>query len=692
MIYLRKERPIWLDINTQVENIHTFYTSVKNFSDTNFDQQEINLLNKGLKFNPIINNNKFNIKNLELLAAESETVLQSLNIENKESVRDEIKNLLRNQKTNFSHHNNIPNGNFDHKLIKSIQQKLKNNNLILSKADKGNCIVIMNRSDYDEKVLKFISDNNIEKSNVKLNPFINKVKNSLKNSTHLLDKPKLLSLNPDFSLIPRLYGLLKIHKSNNFEEMPIRPVVAFNNSPTYNLAKYLNSFLKDIYKDYFTHTVLNNVDLANKIKDIYVDNSYMLVSFDVSNLFTNIPRNEVVDLIKEKIVLDNNFTDEQVIELLNLLNICLEQNFFSFNGDIYCQNEGLAMGSPLSPILADIFMHNFETSFIVNNPIFKNFLIYYYRYVDDILILWSGNLQDLHEFASHLNTLHSTIKFTIELENENKQLNFLDLTISVTDNKHTFDIFRKPTDTGVVIDNQSNHPYQHKVAAFHCYIERILKIPLSTESFNRELMIIKQIASNHNFQHNLINKILTKKRNRITSNLTYINNPLPNTIANNNKKYFPLTYIGPVSYRIANIFNNHCNIAFKTSNSLNKYLVHNKDKIPLLDKCGVYKLNCNDCNSIYVGRTFRNFKTRLKEHLRCFRLQTGFSQFAEHLLDENHTFNENTGFEVLHLANKGGLLNNLESLEILRYIKSNTVNSLNSQVTSDSTSTFSVLL
>lgn len=560
----------------------------------------------------------------------------------------------------------------------------------MSKADKGNCIVVMNRLDYNEKVLNFLIDNNIEKSNIKLNSFINKTKKCLKQSFHLLDQSTIQKMNPDFCLLPRLYGLLKIHKSDNFQDMPIRPVVSFINSPTYNLAKHLNSLLKDIYKQDFIYTVRNNIELTDKIKNIRVENSFKLASLDVTNLFTNIPRKEVLDLIKQKITDANHMLDDQIKELINLLNLCLEQNFFSFNGETYYQNEGLAMGSPLSPILADIFMHNFESTYIIKNQKYKNNLIYYYRYVDDILILWSGTTIDLMEFVTYLNTLHQTIKFTAELENDQKQINFLDLTISIKNNNHYFEIFRKPTHTGVIIDNSSNHPFQHKSAAFHSYIERILKIPLSTESFNRELKIIKQIAYHHNFNPTLIDNILTKKQNKITANLTYIVEPPINNITNN-EKYFPLTYIGPVSYKIANIFNNHCNIAFKPLNSLNRFFVQNKDKIPLLDKCGVYKLKCNDCNSIYIGRTYRNFKTRLKEHLRCLRLNTGFSHFAEHLLTENHNFNQETGFEALHLASKGNLLNNLESLEILRYSKSNTENSLNTQVQFDSTCTFSVL-
>lgn len=394
----------------------------------------------------------------------------------------------------------------------------------------------------------------------------------------------------------------------------------------------------------------------------------------------------MVSLVNERLF-DSEYTDIEILDIINLLTTCLEQNFFNFNNETYIQKTGLAMGSPLSPILADIFMHSLESYHILHNNPFTSHIQYYYRYVDDILILWSGPVNLLPEFLGYVNSIHTTIKFTLETQDENRSLNFLDLNIKLSDNKHSFDIFRKPTHTGVVIDNTSLHPISHKLAAFNCYINRVLNIPLSQENYNKEILIIKQIASNHNYNSTLIDTLLTKRLNKNIQNAVYINQP---TTTPTNLPYRSLTYIGPVTHRISNCFNHFYHISLKSSNSVEKLLVNNKDKINPLDRCGVYKLSCNTCNATYIGCTYRNFKTRLKEHVRCLSSTSGFSHFAKHLTENNHSFDNS--LKILHLMGKGKLLNNLESLEILKDAKNPNTLSLNAQLQFESTLTFSVII
>ena len=81
----------------------------------------------------------------------------------------------------------------------------------------------------------------------------------------------------------------------------------------------------------------------------------IMVSFDVSNLFTCVPVNEALKEVKK--FLDNS---EAATELLRLMQLCTSQNYFSFDDKLYRMNEGLAMGCPLSPLLADIFMNSWE--------------------------------------------------------------------------------------------------------------------------------------------------------------------------------------------------------------------------------------------------------------------------------------------------------------------------------------------
>lgn len=109
--------------------------------------------------------------------------------------------------------------------------------------------------------------------------------------------------------------------------------------------------------------------------------------------------------------------------------------------------------------------------------------------MDDIIVCFNGTTRELERF---INSLHPNIKFTSEIE-EHNSINFLDVTITRNNNKLNFSIFHIPTHT-ITIYNTSFHPFQHNLAADNSMVHRLLSIPMSDESFNKELIIIKQIA------------------------------------------------------------------------------------------------------------------------------------------------------------------------------------------------------
>ncbi|KAG8225325.1 hypothetical protein J437_LFUL001940 [Ladona fulva] len=112
------------------------------------------------------------------------------------------------------------------------------------------------------------------------------------------------------------------------------------------------------------------------------------------------------------------------------------------------------------------------------------------RYVNDVLCLWTGTSRQLNLFSQFLNSLHSKIQFTAEIET-NGCLNFLDLSISISQNKHFFSIFRKPCYTDCIIHSDSRHPFLQKLAAFHAMTDRLLRIP--EEDYSREFQVISTL-------------------------------------------------------------------------------------------------------------------------------------------------------------------------------------------------------
>lgn len=363
-----------------------------------------------------------------------------------------------------------------------------------------------------------------------------------------------------------------------------------------------------------------------------------------------------------KTLLEKNSTNPIIIEeLITVLDLCLKQNYLLFNDFFYEQQEGLAMGNPLSPLLAELFMNDLENK-IANSKFFDSCL-YWHRYVDDILIRFKGTDRQLTNFFDFLNSLHPKIKFTLEIE-VNNSINFLDLTITKVNNKHQFSIFHKETHTDTIIPSSSFHPMSHKLAFFHSSLHRLITIPLSQEDYNKELDRIYQIAINNGYHTSLVNKLLKQKTYKKTLNLIY-----PNVQTKNKTNYNSLTYIGNISTKIGNHIKRftNCNISFKTINSLGKYIKNNKDTTKLESKSGVYKLSCGNCEKAYIGQTGRSFKDRIKEHKKCFDNNSTTSSYAEHLILNNHNFDEN--YKVLHIENKGKKLNLLETLEINRLNK-----------------------
>ena len=108
-------------------------------------------------------------------------------------------------------------------------------------------------------------------------------------------------------------------------------------------------------------------------------------------------------------------------------------------------------------------------------------------------------------------------------------------------------------------------------------------------------------------------------------------------------------------------------VAFYNKNCLKNLLSHTKDKIPLLEKSGVYKLFC-ECGAAYVGQTGRKFKERIKEHVTCAKNKDLTSLFAKHLIEEKHKSDFKP--KILHQQKKGLRLDALEQLEILKSVKS----------------------
>jgi hypothetical protein len=180
------------------------------------------------------------------------------------------------------------------------------------------------------------------------------------------------------------------------------------------------------------------------------------------------------------------------------------------------------MGPPISSILAEIFLQNLENKWYPN-MINKRHIQYIARYVDDVLIVYDSALATANTILRDHNDVHPNIKYNMEVE-ENEYISFLDLNIHRNLNKLDMGIYRKPTRTDVVIPHSSNHPASHKSAAFHYMLDRALRLFLTDEEKQKEITVIKTIATNNGYTFHDIEKSYNRqKRENKNKNISTLN-------------------------------------------------------------------------------------------------------------------------------------------------------------------------
>ena len=149
-----------------------------------------------------------------------------------------------------------------------------------------------------------------------------------------------------------------------------------------------------------------------------------------------------------------------------LLILCTKNVHFTFDNVIKVQNDGVAMGSPLGPVLSDIFMIELETSFL---PELTDYIQFQKRYIDDTICFIK--VGSVNYILSLLNSFDVNIKFTYELEHDG-QLPFLDVLLCRKGKKIYTTVYRKATNNYVYLNWNAFAPISWKRSTFKTLIER----------------------------------------------------------------------------------------------------------------------------------------------------------------------------------------------------------------------------
>lgn len=163
---------------------------------------------------------------------------------------------------------------------------------------------------------------------------------------------------------------------------------------------------------------------------------------------------------------NNDFSPLAKKFILDLLFIHLTCNYLCFDSRFYMQIRGTAMGANVAPTYANIFVTDMEETSIYTSSHFKKVLVWW-RYIDDIFLIWTGDIQELQDFHSYLNTTDAEVNFTLTCSQE--ELHFLDTKVSVCNGKLFTSLYKKNTDRNTLLkfDSCRERGYPQKLVDTH---------------------------------------------------------------------------------------------------------------------------------------------------------------------------------------------------------------------------------
>lgn len=583
----------------------------------------------------------------------------------------------------------------------AIQSLQNNKDIVLKPADKGSAIVIQNRKDYIEECMRQLNDTTFYKE-LPTDPtgrFESEISNFLTSNAEngKLTKDELTHLAPTNSRTSVFYTLPKIHKRLN--KPPGRPIVSGNKSCTEMISHFCDFHLRNIVSKTKSY-IKDSYDFLDKIKKIKnLPKETLLVTMDVSSLYTNIDHVEGIDAVRSFLMKTHSkqFTDF----ICGLLNLILSCNYFRFGNKYFLQIMGTAMGTPTAPNFANLFMAKLENEMLDKCPTKKPFT--WLRYLDDVFFIWPHGKDELDKFLDYVqqyastNNMKSKISYDVNISDDH--VNFLDIKVNLKEGRLETDLFSKPTDSHTYLRFDSCHPQHTKKGILKSQFLRLNRICSDKSTLLRRIDEFKTYFRDQNYPIQQIENAIqdtfkhtpdtkkhdTKNSENITPcivtfhpKLSYLSNILQSNyyksdIEHNHdlKATFPRPPI--VAFRkqpnlrnklirsdivekprinrdtISN--NNKCNKPrckccqhFLESNTITNK--HSKKYVNVINggncstKNCIYAITCKQCDLLYIGQTIRSINERFIAHKSDIKLNSKNIETVEHFNRANHSIDD----------------------------------------------------
>lgn len=375
----------------------------------------------------------------------------------------------------------------DNHIVQTLYQLNKNKNIVIKPADKNLGLVILNSKDYENMCMEHLTNDTIysEVTNIYTNLTTiiwNNLRNILKseNVLHSNNQSKnihdiarsLMQLRDSDTLrIPPFYCLPKVHKTL-IAPIPGRPIISAPSSITYHTSVFLHNLLLPLMKMLPT-ICMSSKQILLDIKSLpTLPETAIILTADVRSLYPSIPIDAGIIAIKT-IMQQYNYMPNYQNLILKLLSFVLENNFCIFNKKIFHQKTGTAMGTPVAPTFAQIFMFYVEQHIMHTS-------IFYKRYIDDIFAIFV-NTELAKEFITNFNSKYSTLQ--LESIHYEKIGVFLDIQFEIREEKIIHRLFQKPTSKFSYIPIQSSHHPAVFSSFIHEEIRRYRRVCSIDEDF-----------------------------------------------------------------------------------------------------------------------------------------------------------------------------------------------------------------
>ena len=412
----------------------------------------------------------------------------------------------------------------------------------------------------------------------------------------------------------RFYLLPKIHKRLN--SVPGRPVISNCGYLTENISSFLDFHLQPLAKK-IKSFIKDSNDFLCKLRDLPpLPENALLCSIDVVGLYPSIPHGAGLQAMKKALEgrEDKSVSTET---LLSLAELVLKNNFFEHNNVVYKQNQGTAIGKKFAPSYAILFVGDFEERALENYHL-KPWV--WWRYIDDIFLVWEHGEEKLLEFIEYLNSISPHIKFTFKYSRES--IEFLDVLVIKEGNSVHTDLFVKETDTHQFLHFSSCHPYHTKKGIPYSQAVRLRRICSTEEFFQKRVSNLKSWLLARGYDEHLVNAQV-ERASLLNRDTLLRNNSSKDKLEG--REVFSTTFHPAINKRVYRIlreaqvildcdeehkrvFSSIPLVSFRRAKTLQDILV--RSKLPNVHKTGSCKgcgkSNCQVCDFLLNSSDFSN--------------------------------------------------------------------------------------